>query len=100
MSCGAEGEDEPGVLGLGELDDEAVVTTPTPLPSMAGIRISSVTAGFWFNAAVSATGTVYTWGRCDHGRLGHGDLEGSPVPKQVQALAGHRVLSVAAGNGQ
>jgi hypothetical protein len=105
MSCGDErvsvfgdsrtrgGRVTPGALGHGELEGEArMVPTPTLLPSMAGIRISSVSAGDWFNAAVSAAGTVYTWGRRS---LGHGDPEHSLIPKRVQALSGHRVLSVA-----
>ena len=86
-----------GLLGYGELDCEGVAT-PTLLPSMVGIRIGSVAAGHWFSAAVSAAGVVYTWGIGSEGILGHGDTEGSLVPKQVQALAGHRVLSVAAGH--
>ena len=116
MSCGVEGvegEYGPGMLGLSELDGEDIVAptptapTPTPLPSIAGIRISSVSAGCGFNAAVSAAGTVYTWGASElrmprstpvnYGCLGHGARERSPVPKQVHGLAGHRVLSVAAG---
>jgi alpha-tubulin suppressor-like RCC1 family protein len=100
MSCGSEMVyGQPGVLGNGELDFEEgrVVPIPTLLLSMAGIRISSVSAGYGFIAAVSAAGTVYTWGEGADGRLGHGDTERSLVPKQVQALAGHRVLSVAAG---
>ena len=73
-----------------------MVPITTPLPSIAGIRISSVSAGTGFNAAASAAGRVYTWGIGTDGRLGCGDTEGSLVPKQVQALAGHRVLSVSA----
>jgi hypothetical protein len=95
MRCGAEDENKQGMLGHGELETEdRMVPTPTLLPSMTGIRISSVSAGSGFNAAVSAAGTVYSWGNTRS--LGHGDTEGSLVPKQVQALAGHRVLSVAA----
>ena len=106
MSCGVEGvegEYGPGMLGLSELDGEDIVAptptapTPTPLPSIAGIRISSVSAGCGFNAAISAACTVYTWGEGYKGRLGHGDEERSIVRKQVQALAVHRVLSVATG---
>ena len=85
MSFGREEDDlvEPmfeleatGVLGHGALDaDDFVVPTPTLLPSMAGIRISSVSAGFGLNAAVSAAGKVYTWGIGGGGRLSHGDEE-------------------------
>ena len=49
------------MLGHGALDGEdRVVRTPTLLPSMVGILISSVSAGCDFNAAVLAAGTVYT----------------------------------------
>ena len=96
LSCGDE-RYVAGVLGLGELDGEAVVTTPTLLPSMAGIRTSSVTAGYMFNSAVLAAGTVYTWGIGDEGRLGHGDTDDCFVPNQVEALEGLQVLSVATG---
>lgn len=67
-----------------------MVSTPTLLPSMEGIRIRSVAARSGFGAAVSAAGTVYTWGIDDHGCLGHGEKVDSLVPKQVQALTGHR----------
>ena len=93
MGCGAEFQ--PGMLGHGALDGEdRVVRTPTLLPSMVGILISSVSAGCDLNAAVSAAGTVYTWGVGGGRFLGHGDEGCSLVPKQVQALAGHLVLSV------
>jgi hypothetical protein len=98
MSCGTEKNVCTGVLGHGELDSEdRVLRTATLLPSTACIRIRSVAAGYGFSAAVSAAGAVYTLGKGDGGRLGHSDEERSLVPKRVQALAGHRVLSVAAG---
>ena len=81
LSCGTE-RHFPGALGHGELDaEDPVVPTPMLLPSMVGIRISSVSAGVGFNAAVSAAGTLYTWGKSGDGRLGHGTEEGSLVPK-------------------
>ena len=74
-----------------------MVRTPTLLQSMVGILISSVSAGCDLNAAVSSAGTVYTWGVGGGRFLGHGDEGCSLVPKQVQALAGHLVLSVTTG---
>ncbi len=107
MSCGTEddawvmyiGVEATGVLGHGALDaDDSVVPTPTLLPSMADLRISSVSSGGGFSAVVSAAGKVNTWGVGDGGRLGgHGDEEGSLVPKPVQALANHSILSVSSG---
>lgn len=105
MSCGrgavySDAEDSVGMLGLDELDGEnLVVHTPTLMPSMAAICITSVACGSEFNSAVSVAGTVYTWGQGHNGRLGHGDTERSLLPRQVQALAAHRVLSVATGGG-
>ncbi len=75
-----------------------MIPTPTLLPSMVGINISHVSAGWGFSAAVLAAGTVYTWGKGVYGSLGHGNLEGSPVPKQVQTLAGRRVNSFSTGD--
>jgi hypothetical protein len=71
---GLIGVDATGVLGHGALGDPLVPTSML-LSSIAGIRISSVSAGFGFNAAVSAAGKVYTWGLVYRlcGRLGHGD---------------------------
>jgi hypothetical protein len=81
MSCGAEGVGEEGVLGHGKLyGKHRGAPTPTLLPSTAGGRIISTSAGRFFNAAVSAAGTAYTWGKGHAGRLGHGDVEGSLVP--------------------
>ena len=54
---------------------------------MVGIHIGSVAAGCGFNAAISATGMVYTLGISQYGRLSHGDEEESLVPKQFAGRA-------------
>jgi hypothetical protein len=103
MSCGTEDDEydkeervAAGVLGHGALNDvDFSVSTPMLLPSMVGIRINSVSAGEGFGVAVSAAGNVYTWGEGDNGQLGHGDEDSRLIPKQVRALAGHRICSVA-----
>ena len=46
---------------------------------------------------LTAGGAVFTFGSCDHGQLGHGDEQGQLSPRRVEALAGHRVIRVAAG---
>ncbi|XP_022791463.1 uncharacterized protein LOC111330786 [Stylophora pistillata] len=63
------------------------------------VRLS---CGQQHTAVVSSSGDVYTWGRSQKGRLGHGDLieeEGKSVPFRVEILHMHRinVLSVACG---
>jgi hypothetical protein len=117
MSCGTEevvdqflGEERlaVGVLGHGFLEDELdeddddadtvdtqfIVSAPTLLSSMVGIRVSGVFAGEGFGVAVSVAGNVYTWGDCEVGQLGHGDEVNRLIPRQVRALAGHCVRSV------
>lgn len=105
-SCGSESAAELGALGHGETDAVGdmmmmrVLNSPTPLPSMIGIRINSVSTGSGFCVAVSRCGIVYTWGNGSYGCLGHGDTNNEPSPREVQYLAstGTRVLSVATGH--
>lgn len=66
MSCVADA----GVFGQCV---DAAMTIPTEVPSMLGVRLNSVSVGWFFTAAVSASGAVYTWGVSDFGCLGHGD---------------------------
>ena len=67
MSCGTEDDgyvrdvigvdSTAGLLGQGQLDkNDVVVPTPNPLPPMAGICVTSVSAGLGVNAAVSTVG--------------------------------------------
>ena len=45
-----------------------------------------------------ATGEVYSWGRGDDGRLGHGDNNWKYVPRRVKSLAGQRIVFVNCGS--
>lgn len=51
------------------------------------------------SAAISANGTLYTWGRGNYGRLGHGKSTDCSVPTIVSALNGQHVVRVACGSG-
>lgn len=71
---------------------------------LRGTRIRNIGSGIDFNVAVSNEGDVYTWGSCallgNKGQLGRGDgeaLRAYNIPLQVQALAQHKILSVATG---
>lgn len=44
------------------------------------------------SAAVTARGELYTWGRGNYGRLGHGSSEDVSLPTLVVGLKG-RILS-------
>ena len=47
--------------------------------------------------ALTADGSVWSWGSGDYGKLGHGDEQRQLLPKKVEALAGQRVVAVSAG---
>ena len=47
--------------------------------------------------ALSASGVVYTWGKGDYHRLGHGTDEHVRIPMKVAALNGKKVIGIAVG---
>ncbi|KAJ8965419.1 hypothetical protein NQ314_004172 [Rhamnusium bicolor] len=51
-----------------------------------GKIIKYINAGYRHSAAITDDGRLYTWGEGDHGRLGHGDSNGRPVPTLVADL--------------
>ncbi|CAA6655823.1 unnamed protein product [Spirodela intermedia] len=64
---------------------------------LSGISISKVACGDWHTAVVSSSGQLFTYGNGVFGVLGHGDLASASRPKEVDALRGMRVKSVACG---
>ena len=72
---------------------------PTLITALAGKHITSVCAGSTYSAAISANGDLFTWGRGNYGRLGHGSSEDQCYPTIVAALKGHKVVDVACGSG-
>ena len=61
--------------------------------------VVQIAVGSTYSAAVTAAGELYTWGRGNYGRLGHGSSEDQIVPTVVAGLRGHRVVDVACGSG-
>lgn len=48
---------------------------------------------------MSANGSLYTWGRGNYGRLGHGTFEDCATPTMVAGLSGQHIVKVACGSG-
>ena len=98
-SCGSEAGTLgyfPGLLG----HDEGVtrLNVPTRLPSpLGGERADSISAGTIHSCALTAAGSVWSWGNGRWGRLGHGDEQDQLLPKKIEAFAGQRVVAVSAG---
>ena len=53
--------------------------------------------GSQFSVALSSNGSVYTWGKGDYHRLGHGVDEHVRRPKKVMTLQGKKVVSISTG---
>lgn len=62
-----------------------------------GKSIVKVECGSQFSVALSSNGSVYTWGKGDYHRLGHGADEHVRRPKKVMTLQGKKVISISTG---
>ena len=81
-----------GFLGLGA----AEACLPTRVP-MAGVRFASVAAHSFHTLALTACGSVYSFGHGQCGQLGHGDLATLSRPRRIEALSSVRAVAVSAG---
>eukprot|EP00753_Platysulcus_tardus_P017106 PLAT6280.1.p1 GENE.PLAT6280.1~~PLAT6280.1.p1 ORF type:complete len:428 (-),score=164.11 PLAT6280.1:164-1324(-) len=68
---------------------------PSPPPDLPSI--SSISCGGKHSLAVDDDGTLYTWGRGELGRLGHGDELPRLTPAAVAFFAGRRVEKAVGG---
>ena len=72
---------------------------PKKIEAFAGQRVVAVSAGAGHNLAITADGSVWSWGNGAYGKLGHGDWQIQLLPKKIEAFAGQRVIAVSAGEG-
>ncbi|KAF7266968.1 hypothetical protein GWI33_019752 [Rhynchophorus ferrugineus] len=90
------GTGDGGRLGHG---DTQARDEPCEIEALCGLDITLIECGTTYSAAISSTGTLYTWGRGNYGRLGHGTFDDCLIPTPVLALAGHHVVGVSLGSG-
>ncbi|XP_048243824.1 E3 ubiquitin-protein ligase HERC2-like isoform X1 [Haliotis rufescens] len=90
------GNGDGGRLGHGDCISR---DEPTLITGISGKHIVNICSGSTYSTAVTANGELYTWGRGNYGRLGHGSSEDSTYPGLVTALKGHRVIDIACGSG-
>ena len=84
-----------GRLGHGDEQDHQQL--PKKIEAFAGRRVVAVSAGYSYSLALTADGSVWSWGYGGQGRLGHGDEQSQLLPKKIEAFAIQRVVAASAG---
>jgi hypothetical protein len=86
LSCGRG-------AALGHGDEAVKYSSPIPVAAAPGLRMRSVAAEERHSLALGWDGQVYSWGRVDHGQLGHGDRLNRPSPALVEGLENVRSIA-------
>ncbi|KAA8589723.1 hypothetical protein FQN60_013088 [Etheostoma spectabile] len=89
------GDGDYGKLGRGGSDGCKI---PMKIDSLTGLGVVKVECGSQFSVALTKPGAVYTWGKGDYHRLGHGSDDHVRRPRQVQGLQGKKVIAIATGS--
>jgi RCC1 and BTB domain-containing protein len=89
------GRGEDGQLGLGDTSDQH---EPTFLDALRGVAVRQLACGSGHTCILTQDGEVFSWGRGDDGRLGHGDNGWKYVPRLVNALSGKVVTQITCGS--
>jgi len=73
---------------------------PAPIPILMNKNVVSLSAGSSHVLALTQTGTVYSWGSGEDGRLGLNDYENRYEPTLIEKLSlkGRKVCVVGAGS--
>lgn len=88
------GDGDFGKLGRGGSDGCSV---PHPIERLNGLGIIQIECGAQFSLALTRTGEVWTWGKGDYYRLGHGSDQHIRKPTPIQCMRGKKVIHVAVG---
>ncbi|CAM9211439.1 unnamed protein product, partial [Choristocarpus tenellus] len=89
------GRGEDGQLGLGDTNDQ---DHPVLVEALKSKGVVQVACGSGHTVVLTGDGDVYTWGRGDDGRLGHGDNGWKYVPRLVEGLKGQRIVQATCGS--
>jgi RCC1 and BTB domain-containing protein len=92
------GKGEDGQLGHGGDTDNTF--SPSLVQALEGKHITQVQCGFGTHTmALTSSGYVFTWGKADFGRLGHGNVKPScfSFPCLVEGLREHNVVQITSG---
>jgi alpha-tubulin suppressor-like RCC1 family protein len=82
-----------GQLGHGTQDTQLA---PHAIETLENVRLCAVAAGNGYSLVLGVNGEVYSFGKGNSGRLGHGDEENQMTPKRIEM--DDPVRAVAAGH--
>ncbi|KAK2709534.1 hypothetical protein QYM36_013262, partial [Artemia franciscana] len=88
------GDGDFGKLGRGGSEGCAL---PMNIDRLNGLGVCHIECGAQFSLALTNAGQVWTWGKGDYYRLGHGSEQHVRKPTVVETLRGEKVVSVAVG---
>ena len=93
-----------GRLGLGSSED---VLTPTPIDSLADLKVKQIVASGNHSMVLTSNGSIYSWGKNNMGQLGHSDsyvevhsMEEYPRLIESEVLSKFKIKSIAASKGR
>ncbi|RQM20636.1 hypothetical protein B5M09_000397 [Aphanomyces astaci] len=89
------GRGEDGQLGLGDTSDQY---RPVVVEALRERIVVQIACGSGHTVVLDDKGDVYTWGRGDDGRLGHGDNGWKFVPRLVESLQTKQIKQVTCGS--
>lgn len=89
------GDGDYGKLGRGGSEGCKV---PEKVDKLRGLEVCKVECGSQFSVALTRTGAIYTWGKGDYQRLGHGTDDHVRTPKRVVGLEGKKIVTFACGS--
>lgn len=88
------GDGDFGKLGRGGSEGSMV---PHEIERLSGIGVIQIECGAQFSLALTKSGEVWTWGKGDYFRLGHGTDQHVRKPAPIQGLRGKKIIHVAVG---
>lgn len=87
------GNNQYGQLGRGFSASSAITT----VASIIGIPIMRIATGYYHSFAITASGTVFGWGRNDYGQLGLGHTDNKANPTLLKSLRSQNIRYIGAG---
>jgi len=91
----AWGRGDDGQIGVGDTSDQVL---PVPIEHLRKEHVVHVVCGSGHTMALTKQGRIWTWGRGDDGRLGHGGHGWNYIPRLVESLVPETMRVISSGS--